>query len=74
MRLLSKKAPKKVLVYVESDEDIAFWYGKITELNHYRNNLIELDKALKTNTEYKSCFLYEKIKTDLDIYIGKIQK
>jgi hypothetical protein len=46
---------------------------KTMELNHYRNNIIELEKALKSNTEYKSCFLYEKIKKDLDIYIGKIQ-
>ena len=45
---------------------------KTVELNHYRNKCMNVDKALKNNTEYKSCFLYEKIKTDLDVYMGKI--
>jgi hypothetical protein len=42
-------------------------------LNHYRNNLIDVEKALKSNTEFKSCFLYEKIKLDLENYMGKIK-
>jgi hypothetical protein len=46
---------------------------KINELNHYRNSIIDVEKALKSNTEYKSCFLYEKIKTDLDVYMGKVK-
>ena len=46
---------------------------KRVELNHYRNNLIDVEKALKSNTEYKSCFLYEKIKLDLDNYMRKIK-
>jgi Protein of unknown function (DUF4435) len=42
-------------------------------LNHYKNNVIDVEKALKSNTEFKSCFLYEKIKLDLDNYMGKIK-
>lgn len=41
-------------------------------LNHYQNSLIEPEKALKTNTEFKACFLYQKIKADLDQFIQTI--
>lgn len=41
-------------------------------LNHYQNSLIEPEKALKTNTEFKACFLYHKIKADLDQFIQTI--
>jgi Protein of unknown function (DUF4435) len=46
---------------------------RIAELNHYKNHIVDVKQALKSNTEYKSCFLYEKIKSDLDIYMGKIK-
>lgn len=39
------------------------------EINHYKNKISDPKEVLKTNTEYKSCFLYQKIKTDLDRYI-----
>jgi len=45
---------------------------KDNDLAHYRSSLTEPEKALKTNTEYKSCFLYQKIKTDLDQFIKTI--
>lgn len=45
---------------------------KDNDLNHYQNSLIEPEKALKTNTEFKACFLYQKIKADLDQFIQTI--
>ena len=45
---------------------------KNNDLAHYRSSLTEPEKALKTNTEYKSCFLYQKIKKDLDQFIQTI--
>ena len=42
------------------------------EINHYKNKISEPKEVLKTNTEYKSCFLYKKIKTDLDQFIQTI--
>ena len=45
---------------------------KDNDLAHYRSSLTEPEKALKTNTEYKPCFLYQKIKTDLDQFMQTI--
>ncbi len=45
---------------------------KDNDLALYRNSLTEPEKALKNNTEYKSCFLYQKIRTDLDQFIQTI--
>jgi Protein of unknown function (DUF4435) len=42
------------------------------EIKHYKNKISEPKEVLKTNTEYKSCFLYQKIKTDLDQFIKTI--
>jgi prefoldin subunit 5 len=42
------------------------------EINHYKNKISEPKEVLKTNTEYKSCFLYQKIRTDLDQFIQTI--
>jgi hypothetical protein len=42
------------------------------EINHYRNKVSEPKVVLKSNTEYKSCFLYQKIKTDFDQFIKTI--
>ncbi|MEY4936465.1 MAG: hypothetical protein RIS64_2824 [Bacteroidota bacterium] len=47
---------------------------KQKEMNHYKNATIEVRKALKTNTEFKDCFLYKWIIRDLDSYITKIKK
>ena len=44
----------------------------IQEINHYKNKISEPKEVLKTNTEYKSCFLYQKIKTDLDQFMQTI--
>jgi hypothetical protein len=44
----------------------------IQEINQYKNSISEPKEVLKSNTEYKSCFLYEKIKTDLDQFIQTI--
>ena len=46
-RLLSKKAAKKVLVYVESDENIAFWYGL---LRAYETTNLKFDLQLPSRT------------------------
>ena len=45
---------------------------KKDQINHYKNNKITPVNALKANTEYKSCFLYHKIKADLDEYMATI--
>ena len=42
------------------------------EINHYNNKISEPKEVLKSNTEYKSCFLYQKIRTDLDQFIQTI--
>ncbi len=47
LRLSSKKAAKKVLVYVESDEDIAFWYGI---LKAYETKDLRFDIQLPSRT------------------------
>lgn len=39
------------------------------EIKHYKNQVQEVEKVLSTNTDFKTCPLYQKIKTDLDIYI-----
>ncbi len=39
------------------------------EMKHYKNQIQEVDKVLSTNTNFKTCFLYQKIKSDLDLYI-----
>jgi Protein of unknown function (DUF4435) len=67
-RILQREKESEIKANAKHQEE------KMVELNHYKNNLIEVGKALKSNTEYKSCFLFEKIKSDLDIYMGKIQK
>ena len=36
---------------------------------YYKNQIIPIEVVLKTNTAFKSCFLYEKIETDLTKYI-----
>ena len=36
---------------------------------YYKNQIIPIEVALKTNTAFKSCFLYEKIENDLNKYI-----
>ena len=45
---------------------------KEVELNHYRNNLVEIEKVLRNNTEFKNCFLFGKIKADLDRYFANL--
>ena len=45
---------------------------KDVELNHYRKNLVEIEKTLSNNTEFKNCFLFDKIKADLDKYFANL--
>jgi len=40
----------------------------INEMNHYRNQKQDVAIVLNSNTEFRSCFLYKKIKIDLDRY------
>ncbi len=44
----------------------------VQEINHYKNKISEPKEVLKTNTEFKACFLYQKIKADLDQFIQTI--
>ena len=39
------------------------------DLKHYQNSVRDIETILILNTEYKSCFLYHKIKADLDEYM-----
>lgn len=42
------------------------------QFGHYKNQIIDIEKILNSNTEYKSCFLYHKIQDDLNKYIVKL--
>lgn len=44
------------------------------EINHYKNKISEPKEVLKTNTEYKSCFLYQKIKHDIERFMAKLDR
>jgi hypothetical protein len=66
-RILQSEKEKQIKENAKHQEE------KIAELHHYKNHIIDVKKALKSNTEFKSCFLYEKIKLDLDNYMGKIK-
>jgi len=39
------------------------------EIKYYKSQIQEVDKVLSTNTNFKTCSLYQKIKQDLDLYI-----
>lgn len=39
------------------------------QINQYDNKCKNVDDVLSTNTNFKTCFLYQKIKQDLDLYI-----
>ena len=40
--------------------------------NHYKNQKQEVVSVLNLNTDFKNCFLYQKIKTDLDRYVATL--
>jgi len=40
------------------------------ERNHYKNQRQDISVVLNSNTEFKNCFLYKKIKTDVDRYVA----
>jgi hypothetical protein len=42
------------------------------QINHYNKHFIPIETALRNNTEFKSCFLYEKIYADLNIYVENL--
>jgi len=39
------------------------------QINHYKNKCKNVEDILVTNTDFKTCLLYQKIKQDLDLYI-----
>jgi hypothetical protein len=39
------------------------------QINHYKNQIIPIKTVLNSNTEFKSCFLYQKIQNDLEKYV-----
>ncbi len=61
--ILKKKKEKIIKEQSESTKQI------IQEINHYKNARSDPKIVLQNNTEFKSCFLYQKIKTDLDRYV-----
>jgi hypothetical protein len=42
------------------------------QFGHYKNQIIPIETVLKSNTDFKSCFLYQKIQADLNKYIVKL--
>lgn len=42
------------------------------ELNHYLNKIRKIEDVLSNNTEFKECFLFEKIQQDIEGYIKTI--
>lgn len=44
----------------------------VVEINHYNNNLIDIETVLNVNMDFKSCSLYQKIENDLRNYLRGI--
>lgn len=44
------------------------------QMRKYHKQIIPIDTVLNSNTEYKSCFLYLKIHTDLTKYVQKLKE
>lgn len=44
------------------------------QINSYKKQIILVDDALSCNTEFKSCFIYQKIEKDLDVYIQRLKE
>ena len=44
------------------------------QLNHYAKQVMHIDDALNCNMNFKKCFLYQKIKSDLEHYMGDLKK
>jgi hypothetical protein len=42
------------------------------QINHYKKQSIPIETVLRSNTEYKSCFLYTKIYDDLSQYVENL--
>jgi hypothetical protein len=63
---LKKEYENSIRTLAKNSNEIA------QEINHYNNKISEPKEVLNSNTEYKSCFLYQKIKTDLDQFIQTI--
>lgn len=43
------------------------------QIKAYKNQIIPIELVLNSNTEYKSCFLYEKIHRDLEQYVDSLK-
>jgi prefoldin subunit 5 len=63
---LKKEVENFIRTLAKNSEEIT------QEINHYKNKISEPKVVLKSNTQYESCFLYQKIKTDLNQFIQTI--
>ena len=55
--------------YDEIEKDAKHPTQKIFDRQHYSNQKQKVEDVLDANTEYKACFLYQRIQADLDNYI-----
>jgi hypothetical protein len=42
------------------------------DINHYKNQRQDITQVLDSNTEFRNCFLFQKIKADLDRYVTSL--
>ena len=64
--ILIKEKEKEIRDKAKNSEE------QMQEISHYQKKVVkskDIHKALATNTDFKTCFLYQKIKSDLDLYI-----
>ncbi len=59
-RFLVREKESQIREKAKNSEHLA------NEMKHYSNQKQSIDTVLRNNTEYKKCFLYHKIKADLD--------
>lgn len=62
-RKLRKKKIQEISINAQHQEESK------NQINHYKNKCKNIKDVLSTNTNFKTCFLYQKIKQDLDLYI-----
>lgn len=60
------KSEKEKQIKANAKHDI----DRNNQLSSYKNQIIPIETTLNSNTEYKSCFLYQKITTDIELYIN----
>ncbi len=62
-RKLRKKKIQEISINAQHQEESK------NQINHYKNKCKDIKDVLSTNTDFKTCILYQKIKSDLDLYI-----